>query len=120
MSTVPAEGAGEHGSNPHSGGRRAVENTGFDCVHCAQPIPAHTGGSYRNHCPRCLWSRHVDVTPGDRAAGCGAEMEPVGVDHSGKKGFILIHRCIRCGAEDRNRLAPDDEMDRVIELQRPR
>ncbi len=47
-------------------------------------------------------------------------MEPVSVDHSGKKGFVLIHRCTVCGAEDRNRLAPDDDMDLVIELQRPR
>lgn len=99
-------------------GRRA-ENTGFDCIHCGQPIPKHTGGSYRNHCPRCLWSRHVDIMPGDRAAECGAPMEPVGVDHSGKKGYILIHRCTACGALDRNKLAPDDDVDVVVALQRP-
>lgn len=46
-------------------------------------------------------------------------MCPVGVDHSGKKGYLLIHRCTLCGAEDRNRLAPDDDMDAVIEVQRP-
>lgn len=98
---------------------RAAENTGFDCGHCEQRVSAQSGGSYRNHCPHCLWSRHVDVLPGDRAADCGAVMEPVGVDHSGKKGFVLIHRCTACGAEDRNRLAPDDDMDAVIELQKP-
>lgn len=47
-------------------------------------------------------------------------MEPVSVDHSGKKGFVLIHRCTRCGHLDRNRLAPDDDMDLVIAIQRPR
>ncbi|GAA1118716.1 MULTISPECIES: RNHCP domain-containing protein [Nesterenkonia] len=98
---------------------RQAENTGFDCLHCGKSIPAQRGGSYRNHCPHCLYSRHVDITPGDRAANCGAEMAPVGVDHSGKKGFLLLHRCTRCGQVDRNRLAPDDDMDRVIELQRP-
>ena len=98
---------------------REAENTGFDCIHCGQPIPRQLGGSYRNHCPRCLYSRHVDITPGDRAGDCGAAMEPVGVDHTGKKGFLLLHRCTRCGQVDRNRLAPDDDMDRVIELQRP-
>ena len=99
---------------------RAHENTGFTCLNCGTVVSAQRGGSYRNHCPVCLHSRHVDVLPGDRQAQCGGVMEPVGVDHSGKKGFMLIHRCARCGAEDRNRLAPDDAMDRVIGLQRPR
>lgn len=99
---------------------REAENTGFECGRCRRRVSRQSGGSYRNHCPHCLWSRHVDVAPGDRAADCGAVMEPAGVDHSGKKGFVLIHRCTACGAEDRNRLAPDDDMDVVIELQRPR
>lgn len=98
---------------------RSAENTGFICRHCAQVVSAQSGGSYRNHCPYCLRSRHLDVVPGDRAADCGAVMAPIGVDYSGKKGFILIHRCTGCRAEDRNRLAPDDDMDRVIALQRP-
>ncbi|GAA4828793.1 RNHCP domain-containing protein [Garicola koreensis] len=98
---------------------RSTQNTGFDCMHCGRPIPSQPGGSYRNHCPRCLWSKHVDITPGDRAANCGGAMRPVGVDHSGKKGYLLIHRCTVCGAQDRNRLAPDDDMDAVIGVQRP-
>lgn len=98
---------------------RDVENTGFDCIHCGRPIQKHPAGSYRNHCPRCLWSRHVDQWPGDRAADCGGEMEPVGVDHSGKKGYILLHRCVSCQATDRNKLAPDDDMDLVIGLMSP-
>ncbi|WP_150460728.1 RNHCP domain-containing protein [Nesterenkonia ebinurensis] len=98
---------------------REAENTGFSCIRCGQEIPPHPAGSYRNHCPRCLWSRHVDVLPGDRAAGCGGAMEPVAVDHSGKKGYILLHRCTVCGAQDRNRLAPDDNMDAVIAVQKP-
>jgi hypothetical protein len=28
------------------------------------------GGGYTNHCPECLWSKHVDVNPGDRQATC--------------------------------------------------
>lgn len=100
-------------------GRRRAENTGFGCVHCGEAIPRHAGGSYRNHCPHCLWSRHVDKLPGDRAADCGAPMKPLSVDYSGKKGYILIHRCTACGAADRNKIAPDDDMDAVIALQRP-
>lgn len=99
---------------------RQSENTGFFCGHCGRDVARQAGGSFRNHCPHCLHSRHVDVVPGDRAAQCGAVMEPVSVDHSGKKGFVLIHRCTRCGHLDRNRLAPDDDMDLVIAIQRPR
>ncbi|MDO5492588.1 MAG: RNHCP domain-containing protein [Nesterenkonia sp.] len=99
---------------------RSAENTGFTCLSCGTEVRAQSGGSYRNHCPVCLHSCHVDMTPGDRAAGCGAVMAPVAVDHSGKKGFVLVHRCTVCGSEDRNRLAPDDDMDAVIALQRPR
>ncbi len=98
---------------------REQENTGFRCAHCGREVPAHPGGSYRNHCPYCLWSVHVDIAPGDRAADCQAPMRPEAVDHSGKKGYILIHRCTVCGAVDRNKLAPDDDLDVLISLQRP-
>ena len=100
-------------------GPRDQENTGFTCIRCAGQAPQHTGGSYRNHCPRCLWSKHVDIAPGDRAADCGGAMEPVAVDYSGKKGYILIHRCTVCAAQDRNKLAPDDDVAALIALQRP-
>lgn len=100
-------------------GGREQENTGFACIRCGRQIPKHSGGSYRNHCPYCLWSKHVDISPGDRAADCGAPMEPAAVDYTGKKGYILIHRCTACAAQDRNKLAPDDNMDAVISLQQP-
>ena len=53
---------------------RRAENTGFACVHCTLPVPANTDGHYRNHCPYCLWSLHVDDLPGDRASECRAPM----------------------------------------------
>lgn len=123
--SVPLEGNAEMEADRKKlrqppAGRRSEENTGFECGHCSRRVSPHAGGSYRNHCPHCLWSKHVDVVPGDRAASCGGQMQPAGVDHSGKKGFMVIHRCTLCGAEDRNRLAPDDDMDQVIALQRPR
>jgi RNHCP domain len=42
-------------------------------------------------------------------------MEPVGVDYRPAKGFVIVHRCGRCGFARTNRVAPDD-MDAVIEL----
>ena len=37
------------------------------------------GAQHRNHCPNCLISLHLDNEPGDRAADCGGQMEPVAV-----------------------------------------
>ncbi len=84
------------------------KNTGFVCVYCGREVPPLTNGSCRNHCPFCLRSLHVDVNPGDRASDCGGVLEPMSVDYSGKKGWIIVSRCDRCGATRRNRAALDD------------
>ena len=36
-------------------------------------------------------------------------MEPVAVEHSGKKGWVVVHSCKTCGTLGRNRSALDDE-----------
>lgn len=66
-----------------------------------------TNGGFRNHCPCCLHSRHVDVTPGDRAEPCGGLMEPAGLRYRSGKGWQVLHRCLRCGAVRPNRVAAD-------------
>ena len=83
-------------------------NEGFRCGRCGASVPPLRSGSYRNHCPFCLWSRHVDRAPGDRRETCEGMMEPVGLEQSGKKGFIIVHRCTVCGAVRRNRAALND------------
>lgn len=81
-----------------------------------------TNGSYRNHCPSCLYSKHVDIVPGDRAAACGGLMAPVGLDYRPGKGHVLVHRCMRCGAVRRNRIAVDaeqpDDLDAILRVGR--
>lgn len=79
------------------------------CEHCGQAVGPLEHGTYRNHCPFCLWSKHVDREgPGDRESDCGGLMEPIGLDQNGKKGFVLVHQCLTCGHEQRNKAAPDD------------
>lgn len=97
------------------------KNTGFSCAHCNRDVPPLANGSYRNHCPYCLYSLHVDIHPGDRASDCGGKLEPVGVDYSGKKGWIIIHQCERCGEQRRNKAAlgdanVSDNYDLILEL----
>ena len=69
---------------------RKEENTGFVCRHCGREVLPLTGGSYRNHCPFCLYSLHVDIIPGDRASECGGLMEPVGIIHNSGKGWQIV------------------------------
>ncbi|HTX82092.1 MAG TPA: RNHCP domain-containing protein [Streptosporangiaceae bacterium] len=50
--------------------------SGFSCEYRCVVVTPLTSGSYRNHCPVCLWSKHLDVGPGDRLSGCGGRMRP--------------------------------------------
>lgn len=85
--------------------KRFLKNdNGFICTHCGKAVEP-LGYTSRNHCPFCLWSLHVDINPGDRANSCGGEMEPVSAQPDAKKGFVILHRCVRCGEIRRNRAA---------------
>lgn len=99
---------------------RDSENTGFICEHCGKRVELLDNGSYRNHCPFCLYSKHVDDAPGDRASTCGGLMEPVGYKFNSKKGYQIVHRCQKCGKVMLNKVAtacrqPDD-LDRILRL----
>jgi hypothetical protein len=82
----------------------------FRCGHCRLDVPFKAPGTaHRNHCPTCLWSRHVDDdTPGDRAADCGSLMEPIGITVRGGGEWVLVHRCTGCDEVHLNRTAADD------------
>lgn len=57
----------------------------------------------------------MDVNPGDRAAMCKGGMPPVGVELKAGE-WIITHRCEQCGFERRQRSAPEDSMESIIEL----
>ena len=84
----------------------------FNCAHCGAVVH---GNGYTNHCPKCLWSRHVDNNPGDRAATCGGMMTPIAVESDVDK-FIITHKCEICGKIKRQRTSDDDDMDAIIEI----
>ena len=85
----------------------------FDCLHCGLRV---RGDGYTNHCPRCLWSRHVDAdSPGDRRSTCGGAMEPVGALYEGGR-TVVVQRCQQCGHTWRNRTARNDFRDAVLAL----
>ncbi|MDC0357279.1 RNHCP domain-containing protein [Oligoflexia bacterium] len=83
----------------------------FTCLNCGKEI---TGTGYTNHCPHCLWSRHVDINPGDRAEPCKGMMEPIAVE---QRAIIkLHHKCLKCSAIKKNKISEQDDMEVVIEL----
>lgn len=88
----------------------------FRCVNCKRMISAPGFGTeQRNHCPFCLFSLHVDTSPGDRKSECGSKMEPIAIWVK-KLEWILLHRCMGCGVIHSNRIAPDDNESYLIHL----
>jgi len=86
---------------------RTIEN--FVCENCKTDV---IGDGYTNHCPKCLFSKHVDINPGDRANSCRGLMEPVGFDLiSGIK-----HRCRVCRKQKFNKVQLEDDYEKIIEL----
>jgi len=91
-------------------------NQEFICKKCGHSVPP-ADKTCRNHCPHCLYSLHVDAeVPGDRASDCNSLMEPVGIDQKSKKGFIILHKCLKCGKTIPNKVADDDETDSIIKI----
>ena len=88
----------------------------FRCQHCGREVAQEVlGSTQRNHCPFCLWSRHVDVAIGDRTSDCLASMEPIGVTFKQAGGeLMLVHRCHGCNKISKNRLAGDDDAAAVL------
>jgi ribosomal protein L37AE/L43A len=86
----------------------------FICEKCGYKVPK-LGYSCRNHCPKCLYSKHVDKNPGDRMEECHGLLEPIGIDTT-KKGYVIIYKCQKCGAIRRNVSAKDDDMNQIIKI----
>jgi len=84
----------------------------FRCEHCGKIV---NGSGYPNHCPDCLWSKHVDIHPGDRASSCKGMMQPISVSQKSGE-WVIRHKCLLCGHEKNNKAAKDDDMRRIIEL----
>ena len=43
-------------------------------------------------------------------------MEPIKLDQNSKKGFIIIHKCLKCGKKIANKVATDDSSEALIRL----
>lgn len=89
---------------------RKIED--FTCGKCGS---AMKGNGYTNHCPECLWSKHVDIHPGDRKALCQGLMEPIRtMEEKGRR--RILHHCISCGYEKVNDVAEEDNFEMILSV----
>ena len=101
----------------------------FTCLQCGNSVATDremSGVNNRNHCPNCLWSRHVDeFKAGDRKAECKSRMRPIGltIKHIHKRygsndggELMVVHLCTGCGKISINRIAADDDAMRLYDL----
>lgn len=107
---------------------RSPNNRDFNCTHCKYPVTAErliASVGNRNHCPYCLWSRHLDLyQAGDRLSACKEPMKAValalkrtykkyGTDHGE---LMIVHLCVDCGKVSANRIAGDDDQDKIWQI----
>jgi hypothetical protein len=116
----------KHNSKDRRRGRgrpRELAFGDFTCCHCRLGVSAEprlSGVRNRNHCPYCLWSKHLDLqAAGDRLCACKAPKRPAGLSFKRLRKkyapagqprgeLMLVHHCAACGSVSLNRIAADD------------
>lgn len=89
-------------------------NESFICEKCGKEIKK-ADTTARDHCNYCLYSKHVDINPGDRSNNCKGLLEPIGVEKF-KNTFKIIYKCSKCGIIHKNIMSNDDDMSLIIKL----
>lgn len=87
----------------------------FVCDVCGSNI-SRLGYTARDHCPYCLYSKHVDYNPGDRLCKCHGKLAPIAIEHGKKDSLKIVYRCERCGEIKKNKAANDDNMELIIDI----
>lgn len=87
----------------------------FICENCGKKV-SKLGYTSRDHCPYCLYSKHVDIMPGDREEDCKGLLKPIRVELDSKKGYVIIYKCEKCNAIRKNKAAEDDNKELLIKL----
>lgn len=97
-------------------------STSFKCSHCglgaSSAISAEVGSNHRDHCPRCLWSKHVAKEKlGDRESNCRAGMRPIGITlHRSTGEPLIVLRCSGCDVLRTSRCLLDDDVFSIMRV----
>ena len=91
-----------------------MRDENFICENCGKMVEK-LNYTARDHCPYCLYSKHVDINPGDRLNTCLGLLKPIGIEKF-KNSYKIIYECSKCKMKHKNIVASDDNMDLIIEL----
>lgn len=112
---IPVLGTGDSGfesRHPDKVSKKfAKKKEDFICEKCGNETK---GSGYTNHCSFCLWSKHVDINPGDRLSPCQGMMRPIRVEGSTGENYKVVHKCIICGHEKINRIEEGDREGAIL------
>ncbi len=86
----------------------------FICENCFKKVDKLLYSS-RDHCPFCLYSKHVDINPGDRLNECKGLLKPIGITKY-KDTYKIVYKCLKCGQIHKNIIANDDNYDEIIKI----
>ena len=86
----------------------------FICENCQKHIPK-LNYTARDHCPFCLFSKHVDIMPGDRQNECKGLLEPIAIEKF-KDTYKIVYKCLKCNQIHKNIMANDDNFDEIIRI----
>ena len=86
----------------------------FICENCHKKVNK-LGYTSRDHCNYCLYSKHVDILPGDRKNPCKGLLKPIGIEKY-KDTYKIVYQCEKCKSIYKNIMANDDNMDLIIEI----
>ncbi len=90
--------------------QRKIED--FVCENCGKKVE---GDGFTNHCPFCLYSKHVDINPGDRASECGGLMKPVWLEKK-KDEYVITHQCLDCEYIKKNKTSLNDDFEKMLRI----
>ena len=86
----------------------------FICENCKKAVDK-LQYTARDHCNYCLYSKHVDINPGDRANNCRGLLQPIGIEKF-KDTYKIIYKCEKCKKTHKNIIAKDDDMNEIIKI----
>lgn len=92
----------------------SMKDEEFICENCGKKVEK-LNYTARDHCNNCLYSKHVDINPGDRKNTCKGLLKPIKIEKF-KKTYKIIYQCTKCNMIHKNIIANDDNMDKIIEL----
>lgn len=91
-----------------------MRDENFICENCHKEVNP-LGYTARDHCPYCLYSKHVDINPGDRENTCKGLLKPIGIEKF-KDTYKILYQCEKCHQPHKNIIAKDDDMNMIIKI----